>query len=155
MLAIALLMVTVADSKDPCLTFMRGDKSATNACVEFEIARLSIADESPSAIQNLSGLGADAIPLLKNALNSTKETVRAGASDALGRIAVRSDATRQQEIFRALVKWKADPSVAVRTRVAGAAARVSANLPERSEILAAARNDTDESVRRVVAGVKQ
>lgn len=145
--ALALFGSFAAGGQDPCLAVMRGDKSATQACVDFEIQRLREPRFVGSAVQTLNGLGEAAVPALKAALEDSDAGVRAGAADALGRMGPRLDRSRQKEIALALAKLSSDSESPVRQEAAVALGRIGVDDEAVIQALEIIANDTDSRVR--------
>jgi HEAT repeat protein len=144
----AVVFGSVANAADdPCLPLFRGDKSAMQACMDFEIQRLGNPSLAPAAVQTLNGLGEAAVPSLRIALGATDPAVRGGAADALGRVGVRLDRPRQEGIAKAVVALLSDPDSRVRQEAATALGRVKVDTAAVIQALQKAEDDLDAGVR--------
>ncbi len=133
--------------QDPCVTLSRGDKSATQECVDFEIQRLRDPRFAAAAVQTLNGLGDAAVPALKAGLADSDASVRAGAADALGRIGPRLGRPRQKELALALAKLLGDSENRVRQETAAALGRIGIEADAVIRALEIAVDDPDPGVR--------
>jgi HEAT repeat protein len=140
-----LLLPAFARAEDPCVTVSRGDASATEACVDASVKKLSNRQISAAAVETLDGIGAPAVPALIKALQSEDALTRASAADALGRIGRRG--VRTDAVVSALVSRLKDREAAVRRQAAGALGRIGLDVGGASAALQQSLDDEDSLVR--------
>ena len=138
--------------QDPCLKLYRGDRSATDACIQFEVERLGDPLVAQAAVQSLNGIGEPAIAALLTAAKGTDGLRRSGAVDALSRIGMRVSKERKEEIVNAFVEAMGDPEARVRREAVGGLVRAGSGLVKaRTALEHAAAEDEDEIVRKLAS----